>query len=70
MGIRTQIKSRIRGVLDKFSGEYSSQAPEEVVPLRRNAGADPEAEILRPRYVRQREERKAARGGGSVSEEE
>ena len=59
MGIRKSIKSRIRGVVDKFSGEYSSEAPEEVVPLRRNVSADPEVEILRPRYVLQREERKA-----------
>ena len=35
MGIRTKIKSKIKKLLENFSGEYSQAAPEEITPYQK-----------------------------------
>lgn len=57
MGLRDRIKGRMRGVVDKLSGEYSAPAPkaEEIKPFERNLPPDPDAKILRAKLERPRE---------------
>lgn len=70
MGLRGRIKKRIRRVIDGFSGEYSANTPEHTVEVQRHVGAREDVQILKPRYVRQREQRKAERGKGTDAAEE
>jgi len=57
MGLRDRLKSKVRGVVEKFSGEYSEPAPkaEEIKPFERNLPPDPDAKIQKAKLERPRE---------------
>ncbi|MCB9758716.1 MAG: hypothetical protein H6739_02655 [Alphaproteobacteria bacterium] len=52
MGLRDKIKKRVRGVVDRLSGEYSSAAPEEIKPYERPGIPNEEAEVVMARLKR------------------
>jgi hypothetical protein len=52
MGIRDKLKARVRRTLDRFSGEFSTEAPDEVQRYARDLDADPNAEVLQARLNR------------------
>ena len=45
MGIRAKIKSKLRKVVDAFSGEYSQAAPEKTTPYTKGT-KDEHAEVV------------------------
>lgn len=51
MGIRSKLKERVQGVLNKFSGEYSEPAPKELTPYTRGV-ADENVEVVMARLNR------------------
>lgn len=56
MGLRDRLKGKMRGVVEKFSGEYSEPAPkaEDIKPFERNLPPDPDAKILKAKLERPR----------------
>lgn len=51
MGLRDKVTSRIKRVVNKFSGEYSEPAPTEVIPYGRGV-ADENVEVVMARLNR------------------
>ena len=47
MGLRDKMKSRVRNVVERFSGEYSEPAPkaEGIKPFDRDLPPDPDAKV-------------------------
>ncbi len=64
MGLRDRLKNKVRGVVEKFSGEYSEPAPraEDIKPFDRNLPPDPEAEVFRARLERPRDKFQKKKG--------
>ncbi|HJN73256.1 MAG TPA: hypothetical protein QGF58_04905 [Myxococcota bacterium] len=64
MGLRDRLKNKVRGVVEKFSGEYSEPAPraEDIKPFDRNLPPDPEAEVVRARLERPRDKFQKKKG--------
>ncbi|RME22316.1 MAG: hypothetical protein D6798_16085 [Deltaproteobacteria bacterium] len=52
MGLRDRIHRRIRRVVDRFSGEYSAPAPEELKPYERPGVPAEDAEVVMARLNR------------------
>jgi len=57
MGLRDRIKSKIKRTTDRLSGEYSSEAPEELIPYEVPGEPQENVEIVRPRLNRPRAKR-------------
>lgn len=51
MGLRSKLKERVQGVINKFSGEYSEPAPKELTPYTRGV-ADENVEVVMARLNR------------------
>jgi len=54
MGLRSKLKNKLKGVMENFSGEYSSAAPDEVKPYDRpgtpaDPSSIPRARLNRPK---------------------
>ena len=54
MGLRSKLKQKLKGVVENFSGEYSSAAPEEIKPYERtgvptDGSKAPKARLNRPK---------------------
>ena len=52
MGLRDRISRRVRKVVDRFSGEYSEPAPEELQPYERPGVPADDAEVVMARLNR------------------
>jgi len=52
MGIRDRLRSRVRKVVNRFSGEYSAPAPETMQPYERPGQPVEEAEVVMARLNR------------------
>lgn len=52
MGIRDKLSRRVRKVVDRFSGEYSAPAPEELEPYERPGTPADDAEVVMARLPR------------------
>jgi hypothetical protein len=52
MGIRDRLIKRVKGVVNKFSGEFSDPAPEKIEPYARPGVADENAEVVMARLNR------------------
>jgi len=63
MGLRDRIKTKIKRATDRLSGEYSSEAPEEMIPYDVPGEPQEDVTIVRARLKRPREKR----GGSSGS---
>jgi len=60
MGLRDKLKKKMRGAVERFSGEYSEPAPkaEEIKPFERNLPPDPEAKVEMANLRRPKPKRK------------
>ncbi|MCB9778385.1 MAG: hypothetical protein H6742_07475 [Alphaproteobacteria bacterium] len=52
MGIRDKLSSRVRKVVNRFSGEYSAPAPEQLKPYERPGTPADDAEVVMARLPR------------------
>jgi hypothetical protein len=52
MGLRDRIGRRVRKVVDRFSGEFSAPAPEELTPYERPGVPTDQAEVVMARLNR------------------
>ena len=52
MGLRDKVKSKVRSVVDRLSGEYSSAAPEEITPYARPGVPQEDAKVVMARLKR------------------
>ena len=52
MGIRDRISRRVRNVVDRFSGEYSAPAPDEIKPYERPGTPADDAKVVMARLNR------------------
>ncbi|NOY26908.1 MAG: hypothetical protein GXP62_13635 [Oligoflexia bacterium] len=62
MGIRDRLSRRLRTVVDRFSGEYSEPAPDEIEPYDRPGQPSEDANVVMARLHRP----SGRRGGGST----
>ena len=52
MGLRDKLKKSVKKTVQRFSGEYSAEAPEEIRPFERDLGEDQDREVVRARLNR------------------
>lgn len=52
MGLRDRIGRHVRKVVDRFSGEFSAPAPEELTPYERPGAPTAQAEVVMARLNR------------------
>lgn len=52
MGLRDKVSSRIKRVVNRFSGEYSAPAPTETIPYERPGVVDENVEVVMARLNR------------------
>jgi hypothetical protein len=65
MGLRSTLKDRVKKVFQRFSGEYSSAAPEELKPYATGLGEDPSRKVVRAKL-----ERPKGKAGASADADE
>lgn len=58
MGLRDRIKGKLSRVVDRFSGESSAAAPEEIKPFERNLPPDESVEVVKAKLERPKPKRK------------
>ena len=63
MGLRSKIKEKLKGVVENFSGEYSSAAPDEIKPYERTGTPGDPSKITRARLNRPKNTGKKETGG-------
>lgn len=54
MGLRDRIRSKLKSAKDRFSGEYSREAPEAIEPYERDLGEDRDREVVMAKLNRPR----------------
>lgn len=52
MGLRDRLKGKLSSVVDRFSGERSAAAPEEIKPFERNLPPDETVEVVKAKLER------------------
>ena len=52
MGLRSKMKSKLKGLVENFSGEFSSAAPEEMKPYERTGVPSDTSKLPRARLNR------------------
>ena len=52
MGLRNKLKQKLKGVVENFSGEYSSAAPDEITPYGRTGIPTDGSKVTRARLNR------------------
>ncbi|MED5373557.1 MAG: hypothetical protein VX899_21245 [Myxococcota bacterium] len=55
MGIRDRLKNKVKGIVDRFSGESSAAAPDEIKPFERNLPPNENVEVLKAKLERPRD---------------
>ncbi len=58
MGLRDRIKGKLSSVVDRFSGESSAAAPDEIKPFARNLPPDENIEVVMAKIERPKPKRK------------
>ncbi len=52
MGLRDKLKQSVKKTVQRFSGEYSAEAPDRIRPFERDLGEDQDREVVRARLNR------------------
>jgi hypothetical protein len=55
MGLRSRAKNTMKKVMDRFSGEYSAEQPDEIKPFDRNLPPDESVEVVKAKLERPRD---------------